>query len=136
MTELFTKIYGNPAEWEHLGPDIPVGVYDSLDPVAEGMGAQAYVYLAQLLEVLLGYSDAPERISESEITMSTHILQFTLIWMDYCGYRRRHPDLDVIPNKVAPTEFVGGPEHTADWIRGQLALCIQGEEARDQGRLN
>ena len=136
MTELFTEIYGNPAEWEHLGPDIPVGVYDSLDPVAEGMGAQAYVYLAQLLEVLMGYSDAPERISESEITMSTHILQFTLIWMDYCGYRRRHPDLDAIPNKVAPTEFVGGPEHTADWIRGQLALYIQGEEARDSGRLN
>jgi len=129
-------IYGGPWTWESLVSNTPYQGFDVRNPVTEGMGCQVYVYLAQLMETLSEYVDTPTDLTSDDLSMSVQILGFTMNWLDYSGFRHRHPDLGVLPNEVAPTEFQGGPDHTKAWISGQLSLLTGGEKSREQSKLN
>ena len=107
-----------------------------INPAQELMGLTAYVGLAQSLQKLSNAAMAGDALTSNDNEELMDAISMALTWMQTSGIVERHPDLEVIPNEVAPLDFKGDEEHLVEWLSQELSQCVADEKFKFQTLFN
>ena len=110
----------------------------AINPFAERAMLTTFLALARLCEALGVMMEEDHSVDKEELEAIGLTVSFALTAIGSTGLTARHPELDLMPEKVAPSEFMAKEGDTqedlndrlSEWVRSRIDGLFESEQKK------